>query len=216
MVRALLLVDGVDELRFHECGRHPVAAGLVVHLAQVGPVAQPPRPRQFPLRARPHRWRSPPRPKTMTAPSSAAGPSPTRSCLDGPAPSSTIRSRVWAFLADGLGTQEDRDYGLLDLPVCQAGGLVLNCATLLQLAFENGPPLLGPAGVGIDAGRGSEVARRLGQTLLDRALAERRSAPRAGWCPTRRHRARRSRRCAGCRGCVGSLRVGSSGCRRSR
>ena len=40
------LLDGADDLRFHQGGWHAVVTGIVVHLAQVGAIAQPPRPRQ--------------------------------------------------------------------------------------------------------------------------------------------------------------------------
>ena len=133
--------DGVRQRRFHSAAAYSLATGFVVHLLQIGAIAQPPGLGQFVFGHAPDVF-------VVQKPRDIA-PAPQRlGQLDAVrgAAGDALQFRRIRLAADGLRVQERGDDRLLRSPAwCQRRKLLLDLSRLGQLPFQESRPIRGLA-----------------------------------------------------------------------
>ena len=197
-------------------GRDAVGAGVVVHLLQVGPVAEPPRLRQ--RRPAVRRQVAPelvlvqePRQLRPTVQALLQLDAVGVRCAYQPDQIPRVR-----LLTNRLRAEKHRADRLLQLAAFQSGLFVLDGARLRQLALQDRGPVV-PAALGhLARGDAGQLAGRLGDAPPGPAPEGTRWDRPGATCPRVRRPATRWRTSAGCRASAGTGRAASSGCRRGR
>ena len=157
-------LDLDEELLLDEFRRDAIRAGIVVHLLEVWPVAETPRPGQRLGSA--VRRRAARELRLVQEPGEVRPAAQSLLELDavgaGRADQRDKLRRV-RLLADRLRTQERREHCLLHLATFQCRLLLLDCPRLGELAFEHRAPHVAGTLCHLAGGDARELARRLGE-----------------------------------------------------